>query len=226
MKLILKNPVKPLRVNQSFGENPQMYANPKYGGIKGHNGIDFRAMHGEPVYAAHDGTAYYEYDGGQGEGVVIRTNEAFDYEDGQSFYKTIYWHLCDQIKEPKFTSPVYKAVGYRPDQTGVSQVGVSVKCGDLIGYADNTGASSGDHLHFGLKPQAKNESNGAWLNFEQNNGYGGAIDPAPYFENADEQAQVDLAKKTIDIIQQIPATPQQKWQWLEIIKNFLLSLRR
>ena len=88
--------------------------------------------------------------------------------------------MCDPIKEPQFASPIYKAVGYKPDQTGVSQLGWQVKAGDLIGYADNTGASTGDHLHFGLKPQAQNESNGAWYNTEQLNGYNGAIDPFPF----------------------------------------------
>ena len=50
-----------------------------------------------------------------------------------------------------------------------------------MGTADNTGCSTGAHLHFGLKPIAQGENDWTWTNSEQTNGYFGAIDPAPYF---------------------------------------------
>lgn len=217
MKLSLAYPVKPNNINQAFGLNAQQYSDPKYGGIKGHNGIDFQASHGQPVYASHDGVAYYEFDGNQGEGVVLRTNQAFDDgQGGECFYKTIYWHMCDAKKEPQFTSPIYKAVGYAPDQTGVSQNGIAIKKGDLIGYADNTGNSSGDHLHFGLKPQAKNESNGIWYNTEQANGYNGAINPAPFFDGTFAiDSNIDLLKTKVSILQKLI----DLWTKLKALKN-------
>jgi hypothetical protein len=48
--------------------------------------------------------------------------------------------------------------------------------------ADNAGFSTGDHLHFGLKPEFVQEEQ-PWTryNVEQDNGYMGAISPAPYF---------------------------------------------
>jgi murein DD-endopeptidase MepM/ murein hydrolase activator NlpD len=203
MKLQLTYPLdEPILASQGFGANPQMYADPKYGGIKGHNGIDFFAGHGNPVYASHDGTAYYEYDSGQGEGIVLRTDKTYDYNGEQVYFKTIYWHLCNAKKEPQFTSPIYTKVGYQPDQTGVSQIGWKVRTGELIGYADNTGASTGDHLHFGLKPQAQNESNGAWLNIEQNNGYLGAIDPAPYFDGSTPK-KIHLLEKMVEALKML-----------------------
>lgn len=216
MKFQIAYPIKPANINQPFGSNPQLYSDPKYGGIKGHNGIDFQAYHGQPVYAAHDGMAYYEYDGNQGQGVVLRTNYAFDDGlGGWCYYKTIYWHMCDCVKEPQFTSPIYKAVGYKPDQTGVSQTGIAVKRGDLLGYADNTGASSGDHLHFGLKPQAQNESNGAWYNPAQDNGYNGAIDPQPFFDGTfaqDSQAQtIQTLQAKVSILKRLIALWKQLW---------------
>ena len=226
MKFTISYPIKPQIISQTFGVNSQFYSQSQYGGIKGHNGIDFIAQHGLPVYAIHDGTAYYEYDGSQGEGVVIHTNTQFDDNKGnQCYYKTIYWHLCSAIKEPKFTSPIYIAVGYHPDMSGISNKGIQVKEGDLIGYADNTGTSTGDHLHLGLKPCAIGEPSGSWYNIEQNNGYNGAIDPIPFFSGrfAIDAPIFEKALETAtEIIKEIPtvdATIQQKFNLLQMIKN-------
>lgn len=158
MKLSLFYPVAPVNVNQKFG-----LPDPKYTalGILAHNGIDLASVHGQPVYAAHAGTCYPEVDDSGGNGVVIRTLITFDYEGTQVHFKTIYWHLM-------------KA-------DAVVKMGQVVKPGDLIGYADNTGLSTGDHLHFGLKPQTWSEENWTWMNPAQNNGFKGAIDPAPYW---------------------------------------------
>lgn len=200
MKLQLLYPVKPAGVNQPFGVNGAYYQSQGIN-IIGHNGIDFSAYHGQPVRAAHDGQAYFEVDVDQGEGVVIVTNEQFDYGDGQAYFKSIYWHLCDASKEPQFASPIPHSGNPVP-----------VKAGDIIGYADNTGLSTGDHLHFGLKPMAKtNETPWIWYNVEQKNGYLGAIDPTPYFdgyyaEDAGEVVatmgqEVSILQKIVGLIQ-------------------------
>ena len=64
-------------------------------GLAGHNGIDFNAYHGQPVYASHDGTCYPEIDDKGGNGVVIRSDKAYEYESQEVYFKTIYWHLID-----------------------------------------------------------------------------------------------------------------------------------
>lgn len=191
MRLSLQYPIQPVGFSQRFGDNPQFYSDSKYGGLKGHNGIDFFANHGQPVFAAHDGMASFQIDSGGGHGVVIVTNDQFDYEDGQVLFKTIYWHLADGLKEPKYQSPIADKTGYVP-----------VKAGQLIGYADNTGASTGDHLHFGLKPVAKGEDWGSVYNVSQNNGYGGAINPMPYFANIEAlQDQLTATRvKLVDVL--------------------------
>lgn len=180
MKFDLFYPVKPKIINQPFGNVSSTYTNM---GLAGHNGIDFFALHGEPVYATHDGVCFPEIDAQGGNGVVIRTNEAYDYNGTQVHFKTIYWHLTKD--------------------DAVVKTGQQVKAGDLIGYADNTGLSTGDHLHFGLKPQAWNETDWTWVNAEQQNGYLGAINPTPYFNGyfaQDAQTVLGIYYKIISLL--------------------------
>src|SRR6185295_20390790 len=82
--------------SQAFGKNlSPLY---KQLGMLGHNGIDYVCISGTPVYAAHEGMVTYAgVDSSGGWGVVIRTNEAFDYENGLSYFKSIYWHLLPNI---------------------------------------------------------------------------------------------------------------------------------
>lgn len=160
MKLELYYPLKPLRITQIFGVNGDYYRANGFD-VLGHNGIDMGAYHGQPVYAAHDGLCYpNKLNPNEGAGVVLVSTEKYEYKGSEYFFKTIYWHLLYSI-------PI--------------QAGELVKKGQIIGFADNTGFSHGDHLHFGLKPILGNEDPYAWGNLEQNNGYYGAIDPLPYF---------------------------------------------
>lgn len=181
MKLQLYYPVKPLHFNQKFGNVMPVYTSM---GLAGHNGIDFGAYHGQPVYAAHAGTCYPEIDSQGGNGVVIRSDKPYDYEGGQVYFKTIYWHLID----------AYAAV----------KTGQYVQAGDLIGYADNTGTSTGDHVHFGLKPQAYDETDFAWITPGKSNGYLGAIDPEPYFNGKFAvDIQIGLILRIISLLKQL-----------------------
>ena len=103
-KFELRYPVTPYHSNQDFGEDPETYAR---FGTKGHNGIDMRANHGQPVYAAHDGVAYYEVVNDQGHGVVLVSNDAYLYKGQLVHFKTIYWHFANPTKEPNLASPIY-----------------------------------------------------------------------------------------------------------------------
>lgn len=196
MKFQIAHPIEPFVILQQFGVNGDYYR--AHGiNIAGHSGIDLKASHGQPVYATHDGVALYQVDSGGGHGVVVITNDQYDYMNGQAYFKTIYWHFCDPLKEPKFKSPL------------ADKSGVPVKKGDLLGYADSTGFSTGDHLHFGLKPVGKGENLYTWGNLEQDNGYMGAIDPLPYFENQTdiifelEQKKISLIKQALDLANRI-----------------------
>lgn len=154
-------PIKPVLFNQLFGENK----NPIYAqlGMKGHNGCDFFTVDGQIVRAAHNGIVTYAgEDGSSGLLIVVRTQEKYDYKGTEVYFKSLYAHL--------------KAGSFRV------KAGQIVRVGDILALSDNTGASTGTHLHFGLKPVYPGEQDWQWFNYEQDNGYNGAIDPAPYWK--------------------------------------------
>ncbi len=92
-------------------------------GLDGHEGIDFRAPHGSNIFACAAGTVYRVEATPVGNyGCQVR----IDHHNG---YKTIYAHLL------------------RPTVSA----GDTVRMGQVIGLADNTGNSRGDHLHLTVK---------------------------------------------------------------------------
>ncbi len=127
-------------------------------GMKGHNGEDMYGASGQKVFASHAGVVEeIETEPSRGLGIGIVSHEKYDFGD-EAFAKSRYWHL-----------------------KGFNVVkGQHVKVGDLIGYADNTGYSSGDHIHYELKPVLYDKK-GNLYNIYQNNGFYGAIDPALYW---------------------------------------------
>jgi len=126
-------------ITQLFGENPQFY---KRWGYAGHNGIDWGIPNGTPVKAAADGTVDkvgFE-NGGYGNFVKM------SHTDGNTKYNTYYAHL---------------------HSTSV-QAGQKISAGTVVGLSNNTGASTGPHLHFGVKIDGQNPD------------YKGYLDPMPY----------------------------------------------
>jgi hypothetical protein len=134
-------------VTQFFGARPDYYGQ---WGLPGHDGVDLRAPDNSPVFAVADGSVYRveTNPGASNYGIHVRIQHI----DG---WKTIYAH--------------FKRANVVPGQ--------QVKAGDIVGYADNTGNSSGSHLHLGLKREGYTyiDSNGEpWPhNF---------FDPTPYLK--------------------------------------------
>jgi len=156
--------------------------------LKGHNGVDWSCTYGEPIYWDCDirGTVVEtSNDAAAGVGCDIIT------EDKDGIFKHTFWH--------------FKLNGL------VVQAGQVLESGNLIGYGDSTGMSTGNHLHRQIKPEGKN-SVGSYYNLEPDNGYAGAVDPTPYFINifikdymATLQSQIDILTKMIEIIKKILA---------------------
>ena len=97
-----------------------MRIHPVYKTRKMHEGMDFTASIGTPIYATANGTVIKSTyaTGGYGKHVIIK--------HGEFGYQTLYAHM-NQINVTK------------------NQV---VKRGEIIGYVGNTGLSVGPHLHY------------------------------------------------------------------------------
>lgn len=120
---ISRKPVKEGRMSSVYG----MRKHPTTGKYRMHNGVDYAAPTGTPIYAAADGKITYRARKGS-YGNLIEIKHA-------SGYTTRYAHMS------KFKS------GYR--------VGSTVRKGSVIGYVGTTGRSTGPHLHYELLKNGK-----------------------------------------------------------------------
>lgn len=112
-------PIRGTRVSSNFGTR----INPVTGQRSPHNGIDFPAPRGTPIYATADGIveqAGFDHGSGFGNLIIIQHNLGF---------RTYYAHLHQvQVKAGDF---VHK--------------------GQQIGLSGNTGRSTGPHLHYEVR---------------------------------------------------------------------------
>lgn len=104
-----------------------------------HTGIDLATGCGTPIFAAKEGTVAMTYWDGGGGGNMVTINHP-------NGWQTRYAHMIG-----------WAVVGQ----------GSYVSAGQVVGYVGNTGASTGCHLHFEMRP---NQDNG-WYDF---------VDPAWY----------------------------------------------
>ena len=168
-------PLNTYTLTQGFGADPIAAVDTWYGstlvrtgqhvyqvlaGQLGHNGLDLAAPRGTPIYAIHDGWLIEQTAKETGYG--LRITHRFE-ADGHS-WMAVYGHM-ERLENPT-TFPFNWTLKQYP-----------VKAGQVIGYVDSTGASTGDHLHLSLYPMNADSSK-----FLPNNGFGGAIDPMPYLK--------------------------------------------
>lgn len=112
-------PIKGTRIGSGFGSRVHPITRRR----SAHNGLDFPAARGTPVYATADGIVEKSgHDQGSGFGNLIVLQHNFG-------FKTYYAHL--QRTAVESSQYVHK--------------------GQLIGYSGNTGRSTGPHLHYEVR---------------------------------------------------------------------------
>lgn len=206
MKPTIYWPVKPFIVNQHFGDNvpcvrdfglptqkvvdgadnntcpigyEKLY---KKFGMLGHNGTDVQAGE-QNVYAAYDGVvAEKQTVPARGLGLGILTDAQYDFgAQGTHFFKLRYWHL----------------------KSFYCEVGDVIKAGQLIGVTDNTGYSSGNHLHFEMQLMDKDAGGHSYVALP-NNGYAGAVSVEPYLNGIfaqDISTLITLNQRLVTLLQ-------------------------
>lgn len=153
------------KIIQPFGVNwtgdPTFYS--KFG-LPAHEGVDFKAPHGTEVLACATGKIIrIERETPAGSGAAYGAQIRLEHTHKDGVFETIYAHL-DWVP------------------TGFV-VGAQVVRGQVIGYSDSTGNSTGDHLHLTLKKRGNTAAG-----VKQRLGDGSLalypsdiIDPTPYF---------------------------------------------
>jgi murein DD-endopeptidase MepM/ murein hydrolase activator NlpD len=175
--------VKTNFLTQGFNSNPNMVDYYKKLGLSNHGGYDWAAKDGEPIYFDCSGKGIVlntEIDNNGGLGVNIIT------EDEDGIFKHRYWHL----------------------KSFAVVAGQELETGDLIGYADNTGLSTGTHLHRDQKEmikdqfgnyQIKNRDNGSFGTVEMKNFTN--IFVLDYLKSQKEQ--ISLLQRIIDVVKKL-----------------------
>jgi len=150
-------------------------------GMKGHSGEDWTTSYKEPVYfpVKIDGIQWEADTHTDSSGAIICVVRstmpvAFD---------TCPTHVSGSLKQiqRQFDAlrGLYLQFWFVHLESSVCFNRKKVTTGDLLGYADSTGASSGNHLHWCMKVSDPN----SWWFIDGDNGYNGAIDFSPWFTN-------------------------------------------
>lgn len=191
-------PLKKMRLTQPFGvdylgnNGPGGKSYADIGLAKGHNGWDLSAQTGTEVFAACDGEIQYT-EGGQGFGNDMRLRSRAD------GLEIVHGHLLDAVAK---SGPV--------------------KRGDLIAHTNNTGFSTGPHLHWGVRKIFwRADGSGPYVE-NYDNGFYGYIDPTPLFSPDVFDLPVD---QQYGLTNQTPGVPSEI-EWMKTNVWFFKNLKR
>jgi hypothetical protein len=165
-------------MSQGFEAKPEMVEFYKKLGMNNHGGYDFYANDGEKLYFDCSCSGYVlntEVDASGGLGINIIT------EDKDGIFKHRYWHLK----------------GF------AVKAGDEVESGQLLGWCDNTGASTGSHLHRDMKLMGKNPTNGSLYVVYPNNGTYGTVRWDDYYTPIFILDQIKNLKGQVSILQKL-----------------------
>ena len=163
----LQYPLRHVYITQPWGVNPHIYSRFNF---LGHNGVDMRLFDEQGnrattaiLYAPHDGKVIEARNDANGYGLYLKIEN--------SKQGSILGHL----------------------ESFSVKVGDTVKQGQRIGICDNTGWSTGAHLHWGYYRLPRNRQNG----------YGGTIDQMKldiknHTDSGGQQNMISIEKKVFE----------------------------
>ena len=166
-------------VTQFYGANPQIYS--KFG-VAGHNGVDFGTPNGTILSAPFDGVVKRFEDFPQGRGAKA------GYGVNVEIYGEGEW------------SGFYAILAHGVVGGFLALEGARVRAGDQVLVSDDTGFSTGPHVHFGLRrlnPETWTDPLRGW------------IDPLPPITKP-----VDPIKGTLDHLYDQKQLVEWAWQRL------------
>ena len=141
-------------ITQYFGMNPQIYSQ---FGMKGHNGLDYRAKIGTPIFSSIDGRIKVKDSGKEGYGLHVKIRNPHK--------------ACEVVIG--HCSKVLVTDGQR------------VSMGDKIALSGNSGFSSGPHIHEGFRLLKVGDYKEIfkWEVLNYDNGFKGYIDHLEFILN-------------------------------------------
>ena len=166
-------PIEPFELTQGFGVNPDLY---KRFGLKGHNGWDLKTKFNDTpkgfryILSSWKSTLYIQ--GNQG-------------NDGYGKYFDVIVSLNNTYKLTYAHCLTIYPFSIKQE-------------GEVIAISDNTGNSTGSHLHLTVKRGKL--TNGKFVSDNNNNDYFGAINPQEFF---DELRNFKLGKPKDDVFEVI-----------------------
>lgn len=196
------NPIIPFKIKGIWGGVCPIGYGSFYNaiGMKAHGGTDFATWYKEPCFFNADfGVKWYvqnHTDGSGGKGIDIISKEKVTLNGRTDYIKFRFWHM--------YNSNVLN--------------GQEVKFGDFIGRCDSTGASGGNHLHFGSKWCDKNGSA-----LDKGNGYNGNFDHEPFSENI---FALDILKKKNEMLSVIDLANKVIFEARQYIKKHTKKIGR
>ena len=182
-------PIEPFELTQGFGGNPEAYAR---FGLKGHNGWDLKTKFPDTpqgfrnIFSSWKSKFY-----GQG-------NEG---NDGFGLYFETIIHLYNAYK---LTYAHCKSIEQFDNKSE----------GESMAISDNTGNSTGSHLHLTVKRGQL--SNGKFVSENYNNGYFGAINPQIFFDELRKYKK----EKGADSVPEgclVPNTPEWRTKYEQVV---------
>lgn len=185
----ITRPIEPFELTQEFGGHPEWYTR---FGLKGHNGWDLRTQYPDTLKGFRNILAswvskFYTQgnEGNDGYGLYFEIIVQL-----YNTYKLTYGH-CNSIESFQTKNE-----------------------GETMAISDNTGNSTGSHLHLTVKRGSL--QNGKFISDNYSNGYFGAIEPQEFF---DELRKYKKEKGTASSPEGclIPNTPEWRQKYEEIV---------